>query len=203
MNSGTLYAETAAQEGSLTPAEWAQGHLYLQQTLNGTLGAIRGLSEEQGRFKPAPEQWSILEIVEHIAFVLERVAGPTREALAAAPAPPPHHDCQTIDRIVMHQFPSRLNKYQAPPVAYPVGRFESPAEAESALVKDFEALSEYLDSTPDLREHALEAMPLKVVTNGTYQVMDGYQWILAAAAHTERHTKQILEVKAHQEFPAN
>jgi hypothetical protein len=31
--------------------------------------------------------------------------------------------------------------------------------------------------------------------------MDGYQWILAAAARTERHTKQILEVKAEAGFP--
>jgi hypothetical protein len=60
-----------------------------------------------------------------------------------------------------------------------------------------------LQSTPDLREHALEAPPLKVVTNGAYLWMDGYQWILAAAAHTERHTKQILEVKANPEFPTH
>jgi hypothetical protein len=31
--------------------------------------------------------------------------------------------------------------------------------------------------------------------------MDGYQWILAAAAHAERHTKQILEVIANAAFP--
>jgi hypothetical protein len=33
--------------------------------------------------------------------------------------------------------------------------------------------------------------------------LDGYEWILAAAAHSERHTKQILEVKADPNFPAN
>jgi hypothetical protein len=33
--------------------------------------------------------------------------------------------------------------------------------------------------------------------------MDGYQWVLATAAHTERHTKQILEVKSDPNFPAN
>jgi len=31
-------------------------------------------------------------------------------------------------------------------------------------------------------------------------VIDGYQWILAASAHTERHTKQILEVRADPGF---
>ncbi len=33
------------------------------------------------------------------------------------------------------------------------------------------------------------------------QVMDGYQWVLAAAAHTERHAKQMLEVIAEDTFP--
>jgi hypothetical protein len=31
--------------------------------------------------------------------------------------------------------------------------------------------------------------------------MDGYQWILAVAAHSARHTQQILEVKADPKFP--
>jgi len=29
----------------------------------------------------------------------------------------------------------------------------------------------------------------------------GYEWILFIAAHSERHTKQILEVKADPNFP--
>ena len=32
-------------------------------------------------------------------------------------------------------------------------------------------------------------------------LMDGYQWILTAAAHVERHTKQMLEVRADPNFP--
>jgi hypothetical protein len=30
--------------------------------------------------------------------------------------------------------------------------------------------------------------------------MDGYEWILATGSHIERHTKQILEVKADPNF---
>ena len=62
---------------------------------------------------------------------------------------------------------------------------------------------EYLESTQDLRQHVLESPPLKAVSKGEHQVMDSYQWILAVAAHTERHTKQILEVKADANFPVN
>jgi hypothetical protein len=33
--------------------------------------------------------------------------------------------------------------------------------------------------------------------------LDGYQFILLIAAHSERHTKQILEVKADPNYPKN
>ena len=31
--------------------------------------------------------------------------------------------------------------------------------------------------------------------------LDGYEWILLIAGHSERHTKQMLEVKANPNFP--
>ena len=39
---------------------------YLTQTRNDLVSALEGLSEAQLDFKPAPERWSIAEIVEHI-----------------------------------------------------------------------------------------------------------------------------------------
>ena len=33
------------------------------------------------------------------------------------------------------------------------------------------------------------------------QPLDAYEWLLFVAAHSERHTKQILEVKADPNFP--
>ena len=68
------------------------------------------------------------------------------------------------------------------------------------LLKNYAQLRTSLE-TPDLREHAIEAPPLKAASKGVYDSMDGYQWILAAAAHVERHTKQILEVRADPNFP--
>jgi hypothetical protein len=33
------------------------------------------------------------------------------------------------------------------------------------------------------------------------QKLDGYEWILFIAAHSDRHTKQIKEVEADPNFP--
>src|SRR5271157_4954348 len=161
---------------------------------------MKGLSEAQWTFKPAPDRWSIAEIVEHMIFVQERVLGPLRDQLTTAPALPTDRDYKLVDAIVVNQFPNRLTKFQAPEFAQPTGRFAA-AEALDCLMKNYARLTEYLESTPDLRKHALEALPLKAVSKGAYESMDGYQWILAAAAHTERHTKQVLEVMADANFP--
>ncbi|MGD0363165.1 MAG: hypothetical protein ABSC93_19975, partial [Bryobacteraceae bacterium] len=63
----------------------------------------------------------------------------------------------------------------------PAGRWPY-SEATARLLRNYESLAEYLESTPDLRQHALPSRPLKAVSNGEFDSMDGYQWILGAAA---------------------
>lgn len=97
-----------------------------------------------------------------------------------------------VGLVRAQQFPNRLNKVQAPEFTQPTGL--AVAEASGRLMKNRALLSEYFESIPDLR-------PLKALSKGEYNARDGYQWILAAAAHNERHTKQILEVRAEANFP--
>jgi hypothetical protein len=200
MNSNTSGAAVATEQ-TLTESERELALVFLQQTQNGIVGAIKGMSSDQWRFTPGADRWSIAEIAEHVIFVTELVGGPTSERLAAAPAPPADRDYALVDSIVIHQFPTRLAKFPAPEFSRPAGKFASPAEAMGGVEKAYAILRQRLDS-PELRMHWLEAPPLKAVTKGVHQSMDGYQWILAAAAHCERHTKQILEVRADPNFPA-
>jgi len=74
-----------AGDGKLTSSELEQGRLYLHQTRNYVIGATRGLSEAQWKFKPASDRWSVAEIVEHIVLAQELALGPIREQLARAP----------------------------------------------------------------------------------------------------------------------
>jgi hypothetical protein len=192
-----LTPDAAGQK--LAASDLEQARLYLEQTRSYVVGATRGLSDAQWKFKPAPDRWSILEVVEHMVVVQELVLGPIWEQLASAPAAPGNRDYKQVDKIVLFQFPNRLNRFPSP--EQPSGRWE-PAVASGRLLKNHERLGEYLESTPDLRRHTRESPPLKAISNGAFDAMDGYQWLLAAAAHTERHTNQILEVKAHPDFPA-
>lgn len=201
MSSNTATAFATVDE-MLTPAHLDRARLFLEQTQSGIEGAMKGLSEAQWNFKPAADRWSIAEAVEHILFVQERVLDQILPALAGAPAPEPDYDREAVDSMVIHQFPARLAKFKAPEFAYPNGGLEQ-GEALRRLGRNYARFHLYLQSTPDMRRHAVESRPLAAVSGGKYTLMDGYQWVLAAAAHMERHTKQILEVKAELAFPAS
>jgi hypothetical protein len=196
----SLFSVTAfAAEPTISSSDLDHARLYLQQTHNLVIGATKGLSPAQWKFKPAPDRWSIAEIVEHMVLAQDLILGPIRDQLAKAPAGG-ERDIARVDAIVINQVPDRTAKFQAPDVLQPTGRWE-PQAALDRLAKNYAQLREYLEKTPDLREHVIEAPPLKAVSKGAYDSMDGYQWILAAAAHVERHTKQILEVRADAKFP--
>jgi hypothetical protein len=183
----------------LTANELEQARLFLSQTHNAVIGATKGLSEAQWNFKSAPDRWSIAENLDHIVTVQDRVLGPVLDQLAQAPPPPSGFDRRQVDSIVIHQFPTRLSKLQAPEFLRRSDR--SPRELLSCLRKNHARFLERLESTPELRQHVLPAPPLKAVSQGAFEMMDGYQWILAASAHTERHVKQMLEVMADSAYP--
>ncbi len=164
------------------------------------IGATKGLTDAQWNFKPAPDRWSIAEVLEHIVLAQELIAGPVRDQLASAPAAAPRSDSKAVDAVIVSKMPDRLAKFKAPQIIEPTGRV-TPKEALERLDKNVARLSQLLD-TPDLRSHIIDAPALKAISKGEYDTMDGYQWILAAAGHTERHVKQMLEVKADPHFPS-
>jgi len=186
---------------TIESTEVDQARCYFSHTWNQIVEVTSGLSDAQWRFKPAPDRWSIAENLEHLVLVHERVLGRVREQLPAAPAPRAGLDPRVIDTIIFEKVPDRSIKAKAPDFMCPTGSWTLPATLER-LSQSYETLNHFVESTPDLREHALESAPLRVVTNGAYDHMDGYQWAITAAAHDLRHVNQILEVKADARYPA-
>jgi hypothetical protein len=185
---------------ALQTTEVDQAREYLQRSRNRVLTVTEGLSEAQLRFKPAPDRWSIAENLEHVVIVQERILGPVREQLHQAAPLPPGTDRRQIEAIVLERVPDRSMKAKAPAPIEPTGSWTL-AETLERYTRNSRQLVEWLESRPDLREHALESAPLKFLTNGAFTMMDGYQLILTAAGHEERHVRQIEEVKAGPEYP--
>lgn len=194
-----MQSAAVAVQPILTAPEIELANLHLQQTRDLVSGALLGLSESQWRFKPASGAWSIAEIAEHIVVVQERVLVMLREQLLMGP-PPPLRDNHSIDSLVIDRFPNRLAKFQAPEFIQPKGDWTL-AQTIERMVVNTRHYSQCLRSMPYLRAHSLESPPLKALTKGEHAMMDGYQWILAVCGHSERHAKQIIEVKADPAFP--
>jgi hypothetical protein len=94
--------------------------------------------------------------------------------------------------MVLAMIPDRSVKAQAPPPLVPKNQM-TPAENLDRFLKARAKTIAYLQSTPDLRAH--------VVDSPIGQPLDGYEWLLFIGAHSDRHTKQMLEVKADAGFP--
>jgi hypothetical protein len=181
-----------AQAQDVNPADKEKAMKYLESTRKNIEEAIKGLSDAQWNFKAAPDRWSIAQCVEHIAATEDKLQGFVIEQVMKAPAAP-DRDVVKIDAMVMTMIPDRSQKRQAPEELKPTNRFGGP----DASLKHFEEsrakTEDLLKNTPDLRGHALDS-PMGVK-------LDAYEWILFIGGHSERHTKQILEVKADPNFP--
>jgi hypothetical protein len=173
---------------------------YFDRTKKRIFEVTTGLTDTQWHFKPAADRWSIAENLEHMVTVEERILGPIRELLAQAPPPPAAFDSALVDQIIFEKIPDRSNKVAAPEFINPSGQL-SPADALERLSRNYQRLSEYVASTPGLREHILDSPPLKHVTNGAHTCMDGFQWTLALAAHDRRHIGQIVDLQADANYP--
>ncbi|HYV61475.1 MAG TPA: DinB family protein, partial [Bryobacteraceae bacterium] len=77
---GTLTMGAAAQaQNDATPADKQRAVAYLEKTKNGVVEATKGLSDAQWNFKPAPDRWSIAEVVEHLAAAEDMLRGLVQE----------------------------------------------------------------------------------------------------------------------------
>lgn len=186
---------------TMISADLEQARQYFAFTRKRLQDATTGLTGEQARFKPASDRWSIAEILEHLSIAHDRIMTRIVEQFPQAPASEPGRNSQIVDALILEKIPDRSMKATAPEFARPTG-LVAPSEALDRIFRSYQRLAEFLESTPDLRAHVLEAAPLRFTTNGAHSTADGYQWALIAAGHDERHVRQILEVKASPNYPA-
>jgi len=183
---------TAVRAQEVTQAEKDRAVQYLEKTKQGVLDATKGLSEAQWNFKAGPDRWSIAQVMEHIAAAEDYIRGLVVEKVMMAPAVP-DRDLKKTDDMVMAMIPDRSQKAQAPAPLVPTNRYNSPEGSVKHFLESRAITENFVKSTPGLRDHAFDS-PMGIK-------LDGYQFVLLIAAHSERHTKQILEVKADPNYP--
>ncbi|HYZ84788.1 MAG TPA: DinB family protein [Bryobacteraceae bacterium] len=157
------------------------------------LAACEDLSPKQWTFRCGEDQWTIAEVVEHIVMVERGISVMLqRKLMQSSPVDQVSSDLDerirlaVVDRSCKQQTPERLN---------PSGKFpDGPAALEAFESTRAKTLEWFSTASDDLRRYR---MPHPVLGP-----IDGYQWIVFVAAHAERHTLQIEEVKTASGYPA-
>jgi DinB superfamily len=107
--------------------------------------------------------------------------------------PEPRRDLKKIDDGVVAMIPDRSHKAQAPDALKPTNRFASPEGSLKHFLESRAQTEGFLNNTPDFRQHVTDS-PLGMK-------LDAYEWVIFLTAHSERHLKQIQEVKSDPNFP--
>jgi hypothetical protein len=161
------------------------------------LHAVDGLTEAQAAFKPAPDQWSIVEVVEHLYLAeLSGVAKiwAAREALRAGRG---WHDArpnagQHIESIIDATWQPRE---VAPPIATP--HIGGPLAFWIACTRSLTPILAALGA--QLEDVALDEIVFPHFLSGP---LDGRQRLEFLRYHIERHLKQIDAIRATSGFRA-
>ena len=177
----------------LTKEELTRASDYLEKTRAGVLAATQDLSDAQWNFKPAPDRWSVAEVTEHIAAAEDFLMAMIHNKVMTAPPRAEPTDVKVIDDLILQGVPDRTHKLKAPEPLIPTNRFNTPKDSVQHFKDSRAKTLSFLRDTKNLRGHAADS-PLG-------QQLDGYEWVLFIAAHSDRHTKQINEVKADPNFP--
>src|SRR5271155_3433984 len=161
-----------------------------RQTL---LDAVEGVSDNQARWKPAADRWSILEYVEHLAVSDDRLIAMIQRSLAT-PARPETEAERRERETRIRDTPVPRGANRAPEMLQPGGRFASLPEAIAAFLAARERSLEYARSTQeDLRSHFAD--------HSVLGPLDGYQWLMGNPRHAESHAGHIRELRTMPEFP--
>ena len=164
----------------------------LTGTSEGFLRSLEGIPDGKWNYSPSTSVWSVAQTAEHTAAVFRNIQKLTSTKLLEQPFAEGQRSPITDDVIVMRMF-DRNTKYDAPSFVVPKGRWATQGELISAFTQARTDLLKWLDgTTADLRAYSFDHVFIGP--------MDGVQWILFAAAHTERHTRQILEFRQANRF---
>ncbi len=187
---------------TLSHKEVEVAHRYLSATRNAVVRTVTNLSGAQATFAPAPGRWSIADVVDHLTTFEDLFVNRIVARLLEAPRTIPADDTGTRDARVIGLErnpstrtvePGRESLADAPPSIRPTGRRPLDESVERFLANR-ERTIRVLQSVPNLREH--------VIDHRAFGPLDGYQWLLFVAAHTERHLRQIEALRADAQFPS-
>ncbi len=180
----------------MTADERAQLIQYLKDSQAEFVKAVSNLSDDQWKWKPAPERWSVGECAEHIMLAEGLLFARAQVAIKN----PATADWETATKgkteLLLRVMAPRMGKATAPEDIVPSGKVPR-AEIMSRFAEVRATTLTFVEKTDlPLKEHIAEH-PFPI-----FNPLNAYQWVLYIPLHNMRHDKQIEEVKATPGFPS-
>src|SRR5262245_36280277 len=165
---------------------------YLDTTRSDLRAAVDSVPSNARNTQPGVDQWSVAQVLDHLAIVHSRVAAGVSKWIAAAKAAglgPETGNSSLLGTIPTERITDRSQKVQAPETILP----RSDVDADTAWI-ELEWASEklraaFLSGDGLALEQVIQSHPVLGPINM-------YQWVLFNGSHEARHTLQIREIAA-------
>jgi len=152
------------------------------------------VSDDQWKFRPDSNAWSVSEVSEHITLSEGLLLSIIKKTLLT---PPDEEKAKTLEgkeKQLLVVVMDRSAKAQAPDVLRPTGKFATKKE----LIETFKIAREQTINYVKTNQDALKN---HVARHPVYGELTTYQWLVFIAGHAGRHVAQLEEVKANINFP--
>ncbi|HKC65428.1 MAG TPA: DinB family protein [Pyrinomonadaceae bacterium] len=160
----------------------------IDETRERIFKRVEGLSDEQLNSRPAPNAWSVAEIVEHLAKIESLLLGMMKMMLMKAESVSQKSDGAHVEfkPFSLDEFIERARneKFTAPESASPSGK----EHLSNSLAQLRRSREELQSLSP-----RIEAIDLANVTyrHPAFGPLNFYQWLAFIGIHEERHLRQI------------
>lgn len=167
----------------MNPSDRADLLARLEAGRNALLASLTGMSDSEAAAQPAPDRWSAIGNVEHLAMVESNLLGRLKQAV------PANREAVTGREMQFYEaLPRRARKFSAPPPVHPTGECRTVAEALAkfdAARNQTLAFVQSCDYDPRLC----------TTTHPLIGEITGMECLFLIAAHPSRHAAQIRELR--------
>lgn len=188
-----LISTIALAQTTISKEERSKAIDHLKNTNAELLKTVKGLSDEQLKYKPTADAWSVAECVEHITISENSIFGIVQMTLKNDPDPSMRSEVKMSDEQVVGMIESREQKIKTRPEFEPSNKFGSYDATLTEFKDKRKSNMKYVKGSEDDLRNRYFDFPFGKV--------DSYQVVLFMSGHTKRHTDQIKEVMASEGFP--
>jgi uncharacterized damage-inducible protein DinB len=161
----------------------------LAESREALCAAAANVSEEKARIRPAPDRWSVLDCVEHVAITEHFML--TTISTKLTPAPPSGDRAR--EELLLRELTNRTRKISAPDRARPTGRFPTLAAA-------IEQFNQSRARSIDFVEHCDKDLRAHTAPHPLFGPITCQEYLIILALHPARHAVQIREVRGELGF---